>query len=69
VPDTVATVVRDTSGYHTDIVVAIDAAASRITVIGGNLSDSVSAGARNISAKGYLVHADPKYFGVIAVGD
>jgi peptidoglycan hydrolase-like protein with peptidoglycan-binding domain len=69
VPNTVATVVRDTSGYHTDIVVAIDAAASRITVIGGNLSDSVSAGVRNISTKGYLVHADPKYFGVIAVGD
>jgi peptidoglycan hydrolase-like protein with peptidoglycan-binding domain len=69
VPNTVATVVRDTSGYHTDIVVAIDAAASTITVIGGNLSDSVSAGVRNISTKGYLVHADPKYFGVIAVGD
>jgi Uncharacterized protein conserved in bacteria (DUF2272)/Putative peptidoglycan binding domain/Penicillin-insensitive murein endopeptidase len=69
VPNTIATVKPDTSGYHTDIVVAVDAAAGKLTVIGGNLSDSVSANVRQISSKGLLIHADPKHFGVIAVGD
>ena len=69
VPATVATVKPDTSGYHTDIVVAIDAAALELTGIGGNVSDSASTKQLDISSSGLLINANPKYFGVIRVGD
>ncbi len=69
VPTTIATVKPDTSGYHTDIVVAVDTAAGKLTAIGGNLSESVNARVLQISSKGLLINADPKYFGVIAVGN
>jgi peptidoglycan hydrolase-like protein with peptidoglycan-binding domain len=63
-PSDLAQVRANTSGYHCDIVVA--SSAGKLTVIGGNLSDSVGLKTVSIDSRGYIT--DSSYFAVLRTG-
>lgn len=63
-PADVSLVRANTAGYHCDIVV--QSTGGQLTVVGGNVGDTVGAKSVKIDSRGYI--ADPAYFGVLQVG-
>lgn len=62
-PSDLPLVRENTQGYHCDIVVA--STAGRLTVVGGNVGDTVGQKTISIDSRGYIT--DPNYFAILRV--